>query len=94
MPLKGRNDELLGVLLLGSSRKEFVLLKRRYFENGRNVALAALLIGLLVSWWVSRRITKPVEELAEGAREVAYRPWDTHIEVNSNDEIGQLGGRV
>ncbi len=45
---------------------------------------------LLVSFWVSARITKPVEELAEGAREVASGRWDTRIDVHGRDEIGQL----
>ena len=90
MPLKGRNGELLGVLLLGSSRRELVTLKRDILKTAGIVSLAALLIGLLLSWWVSRRITKPVEELSEAAREVAAGRWDTHIEVKSKDEIGQL----
>src|SRR5208283_4310104 len=92
MPLKGRNGELLGVLLLGSSRKELVLLKREFLKIAAAVAAAALFIGLLVSWWVSRRITRPVEELANGARDVASGRWDTKIDVKGSDEIGQLAG--
>jgi len=92
MPLKGRNGELLGVLLLGSSAKELVLLKREILKIAAVVALAALLIGLLLSWWVSQRITRPVEELANGAREVAAGRWDTKIDVSGGDEIGQLAG--
>jgi two-component system, NtrC family, nitrogen regulation sensor histidine kinase NtrY len=92
MPLPGRDGELLGVLLLGSSRKELVLLQRQIFKTAAIVALAALLIGLLVSWWVSKRITRPVEELANGAREVASGRWDTQIDVKGSDEIGQLAG--
>jgi signal transduction histidine kinase len=90
MPLTGRNGEVLGVLLLGSSRKELVSLRREILKTAAIVALAALLIGLLVSWWVSRRITRPVEELANGAREVASGRWDTHIDVKGSGEIGQL----
>ena len=90
MPLTGRNGEVLGVLLLGSSRKELVLLRREILKTAALVALAALLIGLLVSWWVSRRITRPVEELAKGARDVASGRWDTQIDVKGSDEIGQL----
>ncbi len=90
MPLTGRNGEVLGVLLLGSSRKELVTLRREILKTAAFVALAALLIGLLVSWWVSRRITRPVEELANGARDVASGRWDTHIDVKGSDEIGQL----
>jgi len=48
-------------------------------------------VGLLVSLWTAARITRPVVELAEGAREVATGRWDTRIDVRGTDEIGQLG---
>jgi two-component system nitrogen regulation sensor histidine kinase NtrY len=91
MPLPGRNNELLGVLLVGSSRKELALLTQRIVTIAAVVAAAAILVGLLVSLWVAARITRPVEELAEGAREVATGRWDTRIDVRGTDEIGQLG---
>ncbi len=90
MPLTGRNAEVLGVLLLGSSRRELVTLRRQILNTAALVAFAAIVIGLLVSWWVSRRITRPVEELANGARDVASGRWETHIDVRGSDEIGQL----
>jgi signal transduction histidine kinase len=90
IPLMGRNNELLAVLLLGSSRRELVLLKRHILQIAAVVAGAALLIGLLISLWVSARITRPLEELAEGAREVASGRWDTVIDLRGKDEIGQL----
>ena len=91
LPLLGRNNELLGVLLVGSSRKELVLLTRRIVTIAAVVAAAAILVGLLVSLWVAARITRPVVELAAGAREVATGRWDTRIDVRGTDEIGQLG---
>jgi len=92
VPLLGRNNELLAVLLLGSPQRELVLLQRQILKTAAAVALAAILIGLLVSWWVSKRITRPVEELANGARDVASGRWDTHIDVQGKDEVGQLAG--
>jgi two-component system nitrogen regulation sensor histidine kinase NtrY len=92
MPLTGRNNELLGVLLLGSPQRELVLLRRQILNIAAAVALAAILIGLLLSWWISSRITRPIEELANGAREVASGRWDTRIDVQASDEIGQLAG--
>jgi nitrogen fixation/metabolism regulation signal transduction histidine kinase len=90
IPLSGRSNELLGVLLLGSPQRELVLLRRQILKTAGVVALAALIAGLLVSWWVSARITRPIEELANGAREVASGRWDTRIDVRGGDEIGQL----
>ena len=90
IPLTGRNNELLGIFFVGSSRKELVLLTRQILKIAGAVAAAALFVGLLVSFWISARITKPVEELAEGAREVASGRWDTRIDIRGSDEIGQL----
>jgi two-component system, NtrC family, nitrogen regulation sensor histidine kinase NtrY len=90
IPLPGRNGELLAVLLLGSSQRDLVLLKRHILQIAGAVAGAALLIGLLISLWVSARITRPLEGLAEGAREVAFGRWDTVIDLRGGDEIGQL----
>jgi two-component system nitrogen regulation sensor histidine kinase NtrY len=91
IPLPGRNNELLGVLLVGNSRRELVLLTERIVTITAAVTAAALFVGLLISLWVSARITRPVYELAEGAREVAAGRWETRIDVRGTDEIGQLG---
>ena len=90
MPLTGPNKDLLGVLLVGSSRRELVLLTRRIGWIAGAVGGGALFIGLLLTWWVSARITRPVEELADGAREVASGNWDAHIRVRGGGEIAQL----
>ena len=90
IPLTGRNNQLLGVFLVGSSRKELVLLTNKIVKTAAAVGAGALFIGLLIAFWISARITKPVEELAEAAREVAGGHWDTHIDVRGSDEIAQL----
>jgi len=90
IPLTGRNNDLLGVFLVGSSRKELVLLTNKIVKIAAAVGAGALFIGLLIAFWISARITRPVEELAEAAREVAGGRWDTRIDVRGHDEIGQL----
>jgi two-component system nitrogen regulation sensor histidine kinase NtrY len=90
LPLTGRNGELLGALLVGSSRRDLVRLTRHIVKLSAAVAAAAIFIGLLLTWWVSARITRPIEELAEGAREVAAGHWDTRINLRGRDETGQL----
>src|SRR5579859_3427458 len=90
IPLTGRNNELLGIFFVGSSRRELVQLTQEIRKASAAVAAAALFVGLLVSFWISARITKPVKELAEGAREVATGRWDTRIEVRGSDEVGRL----
>src|SRR5207245_8953407 len=90
IPLAGRNNELLGIFFVGSSRREQVLLTRQILKIAGAVAAAALFIGLLVSFCISARITTPVEELPEGVREVATGSWATRIVARAHDVIGQV----
>ena len=90
LPLMGRNGELLGALLVGSSRADLVHLTRHVMKLAAAIAAATMLIGLFLTWWVSARITKPIEDLAEGAREVAAGHWHTRIDLRGQDETGQL----
>jgi signal transduction histidine kinase len=92
IPLVGRNGEVLGTLLVGSSRRELVLLQRKIVWIAAGVGVAALLVGLILTSWISRRITRPLEELADGARDVASGRWDRHIDLRGRDEVGQLAG--
>ena len=56
------------------------------------ISLASLLLSNLVSFFISRRIAKPLSVLASGTKEVAAGNLDTKLPVPSNDEIGILVG--
>jgi two-component system, NtrC family, nitrogen regulation sensor histidine kinase NtrY len=90
LPLLGRQGELLGALLVGSSQREVVLLERRIVLLALGVAAMGLFFGLMLSWWGAARVTRPVRKLAEGAREVSEGKWGTRVNVRGRNEIGQL----
>jgi len=90
LPLLGRQGEVLGVLLVGSSQREVVLLERRIRLLAFAVAGMGLFFGLLLSWWGAARVTSPVRKLAEGAREVSEGNWNARVNVRGSGELGQL----
>ncbi len=90
IPLKGANGALLGVLLVGSSRRSLIELQRHIGAFALIVGGVGILLAILLSGWVAARVTQPIERLAEAAREVAAGNWDAQVEVTSRDEIGQL----
>ncbi|MFZ0969796.1 MAG: HAMP domain-containing protein, partial [Candidatus Acidiferrales bacterium] len=90
LPLKGRNGELLGVLLVGSSQRERVGVERRIILLSVGVTVLGVLLGALLSWWGATRVTQPVTKLVEGARQIAAGNLNTWVSVSSKDEIGQL----
>jgi len=52
---------------------------------------AALLIALLSSWLIAKRVTRPIEQLAGIAQAVTAGDYSVHPEVDRNDEVGILG---
>ncbi len=92
LPLLGPDKNLLGVLFVGSSRHDLVLLERGIRSLALLVGGIALALGILLSWWAAVRVTRPVGKLVEGAKEVASGNWDARVEIHSRDEIGALAG--
>jgi two-component system nitrogen regulation sensor histidine kinase NtrY len=90
IPLVGREDDLLGVLLVGSSRQSLVQMLNFIRALALLVGGGVILLGLVLGWWISARVTRPIEDLAAGAREVAAGHWEARVEVHSRDEVGQL----
>jgi HAMP domain-containing protein len=54
---------------------------------------AALVLALLFSWLIAKRVTRPIEQLAGIAQAVTAGDYSVHPEVNRNDEVGILGAR-
>jgi signal transduction histidine kinase len=90
LPLKGRDNDVLGVLLIGNSRGELVELESSMLQTAVIVAITGILLAIVLSWWATARITRPVRRLAESAGKVAAGNWGATVEVTSTDEVGQL----
>jgi two-component system nitrogen regulation sensor histidine kinase NtrY len=90
IPLAGRGGDPLGVLLVGSSRQNLIQMLNFIRILALMVGGGVILLGMVLGWWISARVTRPIEELAAGARDVAAGHWKAHVEVHSRDEVGQL----
>ncbi len=85
-----RSGMLTGVLLAGTSLGAQMALERSILWTGIAVAGSGVVIGVLLAWWTTERITRPVALLAAGARTVAGGDLSARVEVLSRDEIGEL----
>jgi two-component system, NtrC family, nitrogen regulation sensor histidine kinase NtrY len=90
VPLPGLDNQVLGVLLIASSRRELVELENSLLLTGLKVAAAGILLGVALSWWAAARVTRPMHRLADSAGRVAAGDWSATVDVSSGDEIGQL----
>jgi signal transduction histidine kinase len=89
-PLSGENNQLLGILLVGSSRQIYNQLRGQIRVAALFAASAGLLLAVVLSSWAAARVTRPVEQLAQAAREIATGNWNTQVNSESHDEIGDL----
>lgn len=90
IPLNGQDNQLLGILLVGNTRRPYVELRNRIRSAALLAGSAGIILAILFSGWASSRVTRPVEQLAEAAGEVASGNWNTHVPVDSSDELGAL----
>ena len=90
IPLNGQDNQLLGILLVGNARRPYVELRNRIRSAALLAASVGIVLAILFSGWASSRVTRPVEQLAEAARDVAAGNWNTRVAVNSSDELGAL----
>jgi signal transduction histidine kinase len=91
-PLRlGKKEPYFGALIVAKPKAE---LRDRWYTLIERLALAGV-VGILVAaalaWYLSRRITKPVQALAVAADQIAEGRYDVDVpRVTSRDEIGQL----
>ncbi len=92
IPLQGAGKDrpLLAILLVGNSRRSYVELKRRIRASALLVGGGGIILAILLSSWAAARVTRPVEQLARAAQDVAAGHWDTRVEVHGSDEVAQL----
>jgi two-component system, NtrC family, nitrogen regulation sensor histidine kinase NtrY len=90
IPLNGRDNQLVGVLLIGNSRRPYVELRQHIRSAAVLSGAAGIVLAILLSGWAAARVTRPVEQLAHAAREVAAGNWNTQVAVSSSDEVGEL----
>ena len=90
IPLFGRDNQLLAILLVESSRSELVSLKKYIRGTALLAGSGAVMLGLALSFWTASRVTRPLRSLAASVREVSGGRWDARADIRSSDEVGQL----
>ena len=91
MPIFAKeNPTRWGSVKIGLSMEE----TQREIWNTRMLLLligfVSLLGGILGATWLSKRITTPIEKLVDGTKHISRGEFDLKIDINSQDEIGNL----
>jgi two-component system nitrogen regulation sensor histidine kinase NtrY len=90
IPLTGLDHELVGVLLVADSQRPYVEIRRQIRTAAMLGGGVGVVLAILLSGWAAARVTRPVEQLAQAARQVAAGDWHTQVAVTSVDELGEM----
>ena len=90
--VKAVDDEILAINQDAMVRKsdEVRRIAERMSAITITVALAALVLGLFVSTFLTRRMLQPVSALSEATRKIGEGNFDARAHVRGNDELAQL----
>jgi len=94
IPLKSDAGAVLAVLLVSISRSSMVEAQQHIRAIAYGVATGGILLAILLSLWIAARVSRPIEQLARAAEEVAAGNWEAHVpergRATSKDEIATL----
>jgi signal transduction histidine kinase len=91
IPLKSDTGAVLAVLIVSISRSGMVEAQQHIRAIAYGVAAGGILLAILCSLWIAAQVSRPIEQLARAAEEVASGNWETRVDVRGRDEVGVLG---
>jgi two-component system, NtrC family, nitrogen regulation sensor histidine kinase NtrY len=90
IPLKNQAGNVMAVLIVGISRAGMVEAQRHIRSIAYGVAAGGILLAVFFSLWIAARVSRPIEQLARAAEEVAGGNWEVHVPERGSDEVGVL----
>jgi signal transduction histidine kinase len=90
IPLKNDAGNVLAVLTVALSRAEMVSVQQHIRSIAYGVATAGIVLSIVMSLWIAARVSRPIEQLARAAGEVAEGNWETEVPEGGRDELGVL----
>lgn len=90
IPLKGDSGAVLAVLVVALSRNGMVEAQQHIRTIAYGVAAGGILLAIAFSLWIAARVSRPIEQLAHAAEEVAGGNWDVRVPQRGHDEVSVL----
>ncbi len=90
IPLKNEAGNVLAVLTVAISRNGLVEAQGHIRSIAYAVAGGGILLAVIFSLWITARVSRPIEELAHAAQEIASGNWEVQVPERGHDEVTAL----
>ena len=90
-PITDLNYRAIGVLAIHTPSTDYYMLRLKSGGSLLLIAVGAIVLGIIIGYWLQRGITSPIIRLTEQTRAVAHGDFSQgFMEIESRDEIGTL----
>ncbi len=90
IPLTDQTGRVLAVLIVALSREGMVEAQQHIRAIAYGVASGGILLAIVCSLWIAARVSRPIEQLAHAAEEVASGNWEVRVPERGHDEVSVL----
>lgn len=89
-PIRDIHYQIIGILYVGILEQKYLDIRNQAILAFLSIALACVIISFLISFFIARRITGPINELVTASREIAHGNLNPDVKITSGDELGEL----
>jgi two-component system NtrC family sensor kinase len=89
-PIRDIHYKIIGVLYVGILEQKYLDIQTQTSLIFFTITIIGALITMLLSWFISRRITVPIRKMVAASKEVANGNLNVNVDVISGDELGKL----
>ena len=90
-PIKDMENNIIGILYVGILEQKFTDMRNTVVFTFLGITILGIVIAIGLSFILAHNIVRPVSGLARAARFIAKGDFSHEVDVESNDEIGDLG---
>lgn len=90
IPLSDAHGNVLAVLIVAIARRGMVEAQQQIRAIAYGVAAGGILLAIAFSLWITARVSRPIEQLAQAAEEVASGNWETRVPEQGGGELNVL----
>ncbi len=89
-PIRDIHYKIIGILYVGILEQKYLDIQKQTSLAFLAITIVGALITMVLSYWISQRITVPIRKMVEASKQVANGNLDVNVEVISGDELGKL----
>lgn len=83
-------NKTLGIISYGKEYTELYSKSNHIINTIKIIGIGLFLLILIISFIISKRITKPIIQLTEASKEISKGNFEVNLRENCSDEIGEL----